>query len=433
MADSYIYITSKPIVVEPPPEPLVTSDITEKNIIVNIDDQLGAGSDRVQGLFRHTDDFYNVTDAISKSPNKGHSDVTNLTDIITNFTVGLGKFEIPAISDTDSKIVIKSRADQFDLSDRPFKLLSKPFSDLSSITDRPFQLVGKNLLNYGNISDFTTYITGKNLQDTSTLSDVLTTVWVVDRQFSNNTLLQDTKSVLFAKNLFNTSSLSDSVYNHTFKVVKDISETSDVFSRVVNYDRVFNDFAIGTDDIFGNADIDDQQVAAVVKSVLNFTAITDSFDRSITFNRTFQNQSDLSDSSFRAIGKNVLNEAAVTDLFDVDIVFNRTFSHTSTLSDTKYIGFSKIATPDSVSLSDDAILSPNKINKSLSTFTDINFFNISKVVSNISLLSDTIQADISKAKTSNISLVEERLAYQQDYFASADYVQPGYTGQIHSI
>lgn len=433
MADSYIYITSKPIVAEPPPESLVTSTITEQNIIVNIDDQLGAGSDRFQGLFKHNEDFYSVTDTRVLSPNKGKTDYLNLSDTISTFGVALVKKDIPVTLDTNQKLVVKAKLDTTALSDRPFKLLSKPFSDLSTATDRPFKLIVKNTADNTLLSDITVYFVEKRLSDVPSVSDQLSTVWTIVRYYSDISTISDKVANAVIKRAFDNTLLSDVNYNHTGKFVTDPSSVTDVFARTIAYDRVFSDFAIGTDDIFGNADIDDQQVAAVVKSVVNFTQLIDVFDRSIIFNRSFVNNTSTTDFSHRGIGKNFNDFSSLTDSLDIDVSFNRTFEHTSVIFDAKSVDFLKELSIDYSGVTDKAFLNPIKALSNLSELTDINRFDATKSAVDTALLSDKLATDSGKTAQDSASLSEIRVAYQQNYFQSADYAQYGYTGQIHSI
>ena len=111
--------------------------------------------------------------------------------------------------------------------------------------------------------------TSKGLSDSAGLVDKVTTVFLIRRRFD------DTASVSSdIRNIDSSKALSDSSYGVT---------SSPIFS----IGKLLQDHAYATDDFFGETNVDDDQSMLFTKVSTSSAASTDNFDRTVSFNRAF--------------------------------------------------------------------------------------------------------------------------------------------------
>jgi len=299
----------------------------------------------------------------------------------------------------------------------------------------------------------------------------------------NETLISEELSVYSLNKLLlhNTTNADITVYTTGKNVLEDQSSI-DLFSRVVNYNRIFNDFSSCTDD-FCEVCPDDDQVATFTKVVKDFPEASDLFVRSYTkpfletqsitdtdplfaigvnkvelksaidnghqsvFTKRLSSEFSYSDFIFRSpqkviqenlfnldlIAKNLnlskLEEVNSQDDFTFESSFIRIFDNESnTIDSNQIIDFNKILTDQGI-YSEAISLSPSSIYNDLGLSTEQITNNPSKLLLSEKFALEEISTFIftnrileDEAQNSDSGLINN-----QSYFAEA-YTTPGYVG-----
>ena len=151
--------------------------------------------------------------------------------------------------------------------------------------------------------------TSKGLSDSAGLVDEVTTLLLIRRRFD------DTASVSSEiRNINSSKALSDSYYGVTS-------------SPIFRIGKLLQDRAYATDDFFGETNVDDDQNMLFTKVSTSSAGSTDNFDRTVSFNRAFDDavKDQIVDSFGISYAKPTTSSAASTDNFDRTVSFNRAF------------------------------------------------------------------------------------------------------------
>ena len=151
--------------------------------------------------------------------------------------------------------------------------------------------------------------TSKGLSDSAGLVDEVTTLLLIRRRFD------DTASVSSEiRNINSSKALSDSYYGVTS-------------SPIFRIGKLLQDRAYATDDFFGETNVDDDQSMLFTKVSISSAASTDNFDRTVSFNRAFDDavEDQIVDSFGISYAKPTTSSAASTDNFDRTVSFIRAF------------------------------------------------------------------------------------------------------------
>ena len=172
-----------------------------------------------------------------------------------------------------------------------------------NLNDYLVQHAGKVIIDDPNMSEVISKHAAKVLSDTYQALDTFDRVWNVIRFHTDSTTNSELTKYSVGKNLRETKTFQELLRFNTRTVYADsISMSdltkmlilvksgkfeqvnfSDVFSRIVNYVRIFNDQVDATDDFYGVMNVDDDQYALVQKVVLEFKEIRERF--SVRLNR----------------------------------------------------------------------------------------------------------------------------------------------------
>jgi len=153
-------------------------------------------------------------------------------------------------------------------------------------------------------------------------------------------------------------------------VFKRVSEEAlgitNVFARQVAYSRVFNEVVFPTDDLDGEASLQDDQEITFVKTRTDLAAVAESFSKAVSFNRVFtdssgafdihsfavgkneQDSSATSDSEQKNFGKHLDNTSSAAEQFARTVQYARSLTDTSSTTDTTYSNVGKVLTDDGV-------------------------------------------------------------------------------------
>jgi hypothetical protein len=196
------------------------------------------------------------------------------TDISTEFAAtNLGEDSIP------EPRLFKFLSDEFKLNEQTLLSVFKNLTELSTTEDQVRKLIQKAFV------------------DITSNSEVFNRVWAAFRTVSDSSATTELLQKDFAKVLADVSNSTDLLSTSVGKYLADVTALanlsyavilvgknleeqialSDVLTRIVQYNRIFEDTAFMTDDFFGEANIDDDQIAQVFKVVLDWISLPETF------------------------------------------------------------------------------------------------------------------------------------------------------------
>jgi hypothetical protein len=98
----------------------------------------------------------------------------------------------------------------------------------------------------------------------------------VQKLFNDTFSRTDVKQIRYGKNLLNSVGTTTELVKLAYKKAADDSVNStDLLTRVVSYKRTFTEYIDATDDFYGSANVDDDQIAQVGKTLVSWLASTD--------------------------------------------------------------------------------------------------------------------------------------------------------------
>jgi hypothetical protein len=195
-------------------------------------------------------------------------------------------------------------------------------------------------------------------------------------------------------------------------VLSYFNTSEDVFIEVT-FNRVFQDYIAATDDIFGLANIDDDQYVEVGKNTVEL----------VDYNDSFTLEPNKGEIEFVSISE--------TQSFDVFATRGDTLSVNESIIKDFSTNFSDVY------LNSESILFTSIFNRDFienAVPLESIGFNFNKVIlDSISVTEDFSYTNVPTQNNSeNTSVAETKFAVMQNYFAS-DYVDPTYTGTTYTI
>lgn len=187
---------------------------------------------------------------------------------------------------------------------------------------------------------------------------------------------------------------------------------SDVYSRQVNYSRTFNDVVYPTDDLDGEASLQDDQEIAFVKTRTNLAHTSDVFSRTVSFNRAFSDPSAATEQAVIGFGKALSDASAFTDIQSFEI--GKALSDTPIFVDTHRFDVSK-------PLAD------------ISTAAELAAKGISKPTSDAFGATDDDTISFGKSQTDPVSTADAGSLVSQGYVDNNQYFAEVYVGTSRSF
>jgi hypothetical protein len=154
-------------------------------------------------------------------------------------------------------------------SDLISKFYSKPLKETRTVSDLvPAKLTAKNSLEVFNANTLSFVDVYKNAGETANLTETAFPALTMPREFANNAniALLENKLVDLVKSDQTTNVLAEFVSALLQKA--ETTELFESFASVTNYTRDFYSYLYATDDYYGQANIDDDQIAAFNKAVI---------------------------------------------------------------------------------------------------------------------------------------------------------------------
>ena len=238
--------------------------------------------------------------------NSGTANTTYTTQVTTPTVVGTDPTvaitsnlptELPTtgqVTDTAVEFIATNLGEDSVPDPRLFKFLSDQFG----FSEQTLKSVFKNLSDLTTTEEQVRKLLQKVLADATSNSDVFNRVWTAFRTFSDSTTNSELVQKDFEKALLDLANSSDLLQTNVGKYLADITALanlsfaviligknlqdqtvgfSDVLSRVIDFNRTFSDTVFTTDDFFGEANIDDDQIAQVFKVVMDWISLPETF------------------------------------------------------------------------------------------------------------------------------------------------------------
>ena len=290
----------------------------------------------------------------------------------------------------------------------------------------------KNTTDAAALSDDDVLAIGKNLSESPSVSNIFLRIVQFSRGFSEPTTLTDDDSKSFGKNLTEAPSVAET---SAFDILKPLAEdltavgdftrnvvykrvptenlgTTDVYSRQVAYSRQFADSVYPTDDLDGEASLQDDQEMFFVKTRTDLTNITESLTRVASFNRAFTDSSVITDAYAAAIGKAASDTFGTSDDQSLDV--GKNLNDTSAATETHRFSTSKILVDTS-------------------SATDAPAKGLSKPASDSAGMTDDDVVSFGKAQTDPVSTADAGSLVSQGYVDNNQYFAEIYVGTSRSF
>ena len=283
------------------------------------------------------------TDSAYHDVSKVAEDVTTSADYKA-ISVDKNLIDIAAISDTTTVFSF-----------------GKTPTDTTTTTDNKTAEIGKSITEYSASSDTISFDAATKLFDSTlvdnpislqpikTLTELNTTTEL--SYFDTNKTAEDIFSSLDTLSKDTTKPFTDTSVN-TDLATKNISvpkyETtniSETIQLVSSFNRDFTDFVDATDDFFGNANVDDDQIARVGKNPVDYATTADTKQFAIEAVRADIATS--MDTPYKRTGKSATTDTAIaSDVFAFQKITNRALTEVRNVSDTVYINWQDYCEPD---------------------------------------------------------------------------------------
>ena len=269
----------------------------------------------VLGLFLR---IFLISDNVSSTDN-------DTLDVTKNLS------ESPSGSDNDTLDVVKNTSDVSAISDDDVLAIVKALTDSSTFTDAHAFDQTKPLTDAGSVAESATLQPGKVVADASAFTDNDTLD--VTKDVGGDTA-QDYCDVTYFLEDYTVGDRLDRIFlgdEEEFTYVKNVSE------------QIFV-----TDDVDGEASIEDDQEIAFVKTRTEIVAITDVFDRDVAFVRNISETPAANDSPAKVVGRPASDSGTASDSFSRTVVYLRDFTDSAGMIDSDTIDFGSVKSDDGV-------------------------------------------------------------------------------------
>ena len=225
--------------------------------------------------------------------------VGNTSEISSTFNAPVGLPVVPQVTDTAIEFIATNMGEDSVPDPRLFKFLSDEFG----FSEQTLKSVFKNLSDLATTEEQVRKLLQKVLADITSNSDVFNRVWTAFRTHTDSTTNSELIQKDFEKVLADLVNSSDLLSTDVGKYLADVTALanlsyaviligknlqdqtigfSDVLTRIVDFNRTFSDTAFTTDDFYGAANIDDDQIAQVFKVVLEWINLPETFAVDVT-------------------------------------------------------------------------------------------------------------------------------------------------------
>lgn len=391
-------------------------------------------------------DFGYVLDQLAVSLGKTFSDSANFSLTVTyDFAKSIG--ETAQTSDVLTKATGSSLQDQPIISENIDSIyFSKITFDTANFSSATSVSTTKPLSDTAAFVDDQTTNFGKGLEDSPVTGDLLALEY--DKFLANSGAGTDTQALSIGKvaddsanftletTLDTTKLLSDSIHvtddvdgeasieddqNMLFtKSRTEVIWLTDSLDRTVAYSRAFSDSGVASDNVINfqtskglddTVSSDDSTQTAFGKALSDNGLATDNLLRSVDYIRAFAEQGDYNDSATLLAGKVSSDNFSATDLFARTVSFSRNFSDSASLGD-----FTAIDIVFTREFSDSAI------------WQDGVSLGVSTVLTDNGYVLENKVKSFGKGNSDSASVTDSGSLYGQDYVDNLFYFAEDYVG-----
>ncbi len=466
-ADQSSYFVSKVL-----SDTSILSDINVKLVSKGLVDVSSTQEERILAASKVLADTSNSSDEPSLTTSKTLSDQFTKYDVVTTvwnalrtftelqttselttFDTSSTKLDVATTSEAISKLGTKLLTTEFTQTDLFSRTVSyvRSFDDQidatddflgsANIDDDQIVTIGKNVVDYSITSELTRFDGTKLLIDSTALLNPinLNTSKILSDSFigSDVTVLGPVKVVV------DTTSTAEVVTSYFEKITIDLlmvadpasltvskpfsdttGNTTDEFTRVIDYSRVFTELVDATDDFLGEATIDDDQIVSFGKNVVDYLVLVDSpqFDFSSTRSDQYVVTDAAAKSSEKVLTTNFGNSDTANFYTNKQLVDMVSYTEVIATSASKSLS-------DTANSSDTASTAAEKQVLDVFASTETSYRNAGKVASETLYTADvlTFLKYINPLLYETATAVDSGFINNQSYFAGT-YVEPGYVG-----
>ena len=357
----------------------------------NLDD------DQVARVGKYVTDYANTVEALEFSSVKSVIDITSLQNPIAIQTtkpftdsfvksdvnyIEISKVSLETVNSTDSayRDISKIAVDAAISTDSRAIVVNKAAADIAVVSDTaPVFIIGNNLTDTATTIDNKTLVVSKGVTESSVSTDTIS--FSAATKLFDSTLVTDPVSLqpikVFAElntaldlNFFNANKNTEDIATSldilskdttkpftdtatstdtaakTISVPKyDTTSISETIQLVSSFNRDFTDFVDATDDFFGAANVDDDQIARIGKNPVDYATTADVKQVAIAAVRADIATS--MDMPYKRTGKSATTDTAIaSDVFAFQKTTNRALSDSTNASDSGYINWQDYCEPD---------------------------------------------------------------------------------------
>lgn len=235
----------------------------------------------------------------------------------------------------------------------------KPLSETAVSTDSPAKRTGsrlrddfsvvesidtidvlKGVFDAANFTFVTRFDTTKLLLESPTALDSLAANF--SKPIVDNFAGADSPLLNTGKNVVDIATSTDAQVLTAGKVLSDTADLS--FSVALDTTKLLTDNIFVTDDIDGEASIEDDQNMLFTKTRTDIGTFSDLLSRAVNYSRGFADSSVSSDSTAIGVTKTLANAAAFLDDVTVNTTYNRSLSNSAAWQDDVSLGMSTVLT-----------------------------------------------------------------------------------------
>jgi hypothetical protein len=338
------------------------------------------------------------------------------------------------------KHIKKALADQFDTADIAYKRVIKTLKENTALSDSHYHVWNA----FRNYSDSTTHSELFRFNSYKVINTTFTNFeqlnYVVDKHLVDHTTMADLTKIL----------IEVRTDKHQFV------DASDVFNYVVNFVRVFTDHINTTDDFFGQANIDDDQTASVVKVLSDRTIHLEAFGVNFTkapLEHSVDN-SDLVTKAYVSVkydfanlfpsvptfvsSLNKLEEINTTEVFS-NVFTKAPIEDVATLTEQAYLSFVR-PIEESFNHVDEMYLNPVKVLSHAVEFSEALVFDLLSTITDQTVTAEELSKAMSKiVDTDSLAASDTMLGKhisilfkEEDYFLSDYFLEDYFFKAVHT-
>ena len=314
------------------------------------------------------------------------------------------------------------------------------YNDIGDVSDVVSQNFSKYLEHSFTKADTTYWLINKDLSETQLTSAVLS--FNLDYNLLDVAVASDSVAVNFSTFAFDSFTKQDLAIYLVGKVSADSTTNSELY--YFDKTKALEDLVDATDDVFGEANVDDDQIAAFTKTLNDTSTTLEGFSRTFTAYRSYNDTFVNTDVTYLQPGLSKLETTLTTDsqIYRADTVYGDVIANSDVNgkymqvihSDVEY-ALDNIQTVVTSFRSFDEVeslldyISKDYLKQVLESTVTSELFvkNINKGLTDIVTTSESFTPVNGRAFSEPQDISDSGTANNQNYF-STDYVEPGYVG-----